>query len=109
MVSIQETIPRPPVRFLSLTLTCQPMGTPPSRLKATPISLADGSRVPGPGQGLRISVGDPPRPSDSSVSPSTVRRIRGPQAGREPLEDLAVRGGRTRGPGLEAIPPLPES
>jgi hypothetical protein len=81
-------------------------GTPPARLKATPISLADASRVPGPGQGLRISVGDPPRPFDPSVSPSTVRTIRGPQAGWEPLEDLAGRGGRTRGPRLEAIPPL---
>ena len=28
--------------------------------EATPISLADASRIPGPGLGLRISVGDPP-------------------------------------------------
>jgi hypothetical protein len=37
-------------------------GTPPARLKATPISLADASRVPGPGQGLPISVGTRPVP-----------------------------------------------
>jgi hypothetical protein len=111
-VSTHETIPRPPVRFLALYAHLpadgrwEGRGTPPARLKATPISLADASRVPGPGQGLRISVGDPPRPFDPSVSPSTVRTIRGPQAGWEPLEDLAGRGGRTRGPRLEAIPPL---
>jgi hypothetical protein len=37
----------------------------------------DASRVPGPGQGFRISVRDQPRPFDPSVSPSTVRTIRG--------------------------------
>jgi hypothetical protein len=78
-----ETIPRPPVRFLALYAHLpadgrwEGPGTPPARLKATPISLADASRVPGPGQGLRISVGNPPRPFDPSVSPSTVRTIRG--------------------------------
>jgi hypothetical protein len=80
---IQETIPRPPVRFLSRYAHLpadgrwEGRGTPPARLRATPISLADASRVPGPGQGLRISVGGPPRPFDPSVSPSTVRTIRG--------------------------------
>ncbi len=83
MVSTHETIPRPPVRFLSLYAHLpadgrwEGRGTPPARLKATPISLADASRVPGPGQDLRMSVGDPPRPFDPSVSPSTVRTIRG--------------------------------
>ena len=48
----------------------------------------------------------PARPSDPSVSPSTVRTIRGPQAGWEPLEDLAGRGGRRRAPRLEAISPV---
>ena len=54
-------------------------------------------RVPGPGQGLRISLETPRSPSDPSVSPSG-----GPQAGREPLEDPPAGGGRTRGPRLEA-------
>ncbi len=55
MVSTHETIPRPPVRFLSLYAHLpadgrwEGRGTPPARLKATPISLADASRVPGPG------------------------------------------------------------
>ena len=43
---------------------------------------------------------------DPSVSPSTVRTIRGTSGRVEPLEDLAGRGGRPRGPRLEAIPPL---
>jgi hypothetical protein len=81
-------------------------GTPPAGLKATPISLADASRVPGPGQGLRISVGDPPPPLILPSAPRQFGQSGGSQAGWEPLEDLAGRGGRTRGPRLEAIPPL---
>jgi hypothetical protein len=115
MVSIQETIPRPPVRFLALYAHLpadgrwEGRGTPPARLKATPISLADASRLPGPGQGLRISVGDPPCPFDPSVSPSTVRTIRGPSGLVEPLEDLADRGWADAGAEARGDPTTPES
>ncbi len=66
MVSTHETIPRPPVRFLSLYAHLpadgrwEGRGTPPARLKATPISLADASRVPGPGRASHLGRGPAP-------------------------------------------------
>jgi hypothetical protein len=84
-------------------------GTPPARLKATPISLADASRVPGPGQGLPISVGDPPRPLILPSAPRQFGQSGGPHAGWEPLEDLAGRGGRNAGAETRGDPTTPES
>jgi hypothetical protein len=68
MASIQETIPRPPVRFLSLYAHLPADGRWEGRgdtaraAEGHSLSLADASRVPGPGQGLRILVGTRPVP-----------------------------------------------
>src|SRR4029453_16628436 len=112
MASIQETIPRPPVRFLSLYAHLpadgrwEGRGTPPARLKPLPSAWPMPAGFPGRGRASASRSGTRPRPFDPSVSPRQFGQSAGPQAGWEPLEDLAGRGGRTRGPRLEAVPPL---
>jgi hypothetical protein len=113
MVSTHETIPRPPVRFLSLYAS--PASRWPLGGTGDTARAAEGhSHQPGRCRpGTRAGAGPPhlgrgPRPVPFILpSPSTVRTIRG-TSGRvgAARRDLAGRGGRTRGPKLESIPPL---
>src|SRR4029453_14481072 len=103
MVSTHETIPRPPVRFLALHAHLpadgrwEGRGTPPARLKATPISLADAGRVPGPGAGPPPSAGAPPPPPSPLRPPRQFGQSGEPQAGWEPLEETSPAGVGGRG------------
>jgi hypothetical protein len=103
---IQETIPRPPVRSFPYTLTCQPMaagrdGDTARAAEGHPISLGRAGAGP-----PHLGRGPAPVPLILPSAPRQFGQSGGPQAGWEPLEDLAGRGGRTRGPRLEAVPPL---
>ena len=61
---------------------------------------------PGWGRASASRSGTRPVPLILPSAPRQFGQSGGPQAGWEPLEDLAGRGERTRGPRLEAIPPL---
>src|SRR4029453_3992614 len=61
---------------------------------------------PGRGRASASRSGTRPVPLILPSAPRQFGQSGAPQAGWEPLEDLAGRGGRTQGPRLEAIPPL---
>jgi hypothetical protein len=104
MVSTHETTSRQipfPIRSPASRWPLGGTGDTARAAEGHSLSLADASWVPEPGQGVRISVGDP---APSLLIPPSAPRQFGDlrPGGWEPLEDLAGRGGQTRGPRLEA-------